>query len=351
MNRSKIEKITELILILFLFFHVLWHLIYFERSLIAVTVNFFLLVIAFVYSVVRHWEGLKTYGIRFDNLPASLKATAVPLVAIVSLCLVVLAVKQRMGRWPQANEFLTFFLWGTFQQGVVQSYFLLRYQAIVGKKWFAVLLAALTFGLFHIPNPDLMLIAFFGGMYLSYFFWKWRNLFAVGFLHGMLSLTFIVTLKPAHAISDSYRVGPDSLGPTRGLIAQSLTPEHKIAEFIPSQIPRSFSDYFDGRVYPIRDFDNLKEFLQLLEPALVVLGQDDYAAFRSEFPEVRVYAWKSSLMWRRNFKNFKRDTLKCLLTLNFKKLDRLYRLPVVLISNKPLGELRGELAQDETRRG
>ncbi|OGW77469.1 MAG: hypothetical protein A3J52_03395 [Omnitrophica bacterium RIFCSPHIGHO2_02_FULL_49_9] len=335
MNRSIISKIVEMTLILFLFFHTFWHLIYFERSSVSVFVSFALLGFVFIYSVIRHWQGLTYYGVRLDNLGASVQASVLPLFLLVAICVGIVMVKGRQGQWPEAREFFTLSLWGIFQQGVIQSYFLLRYFEIVQRKKLAIFLAALTFTAFHVPNVDLMTVTFLGGLYVSHFFLKWRNLFAVGFLHGMISLTLLMTLRPAHVISDNYRVGPDPLGPIRTMIENHRTPEHEIGVFLPSGIPSTFSHYFDDDIKALGSFEELKDFLGQSQSVFVVLSRADYERLIARWTDTQVFFWKYSLAWRRSLRKPKSAFVMSLIKLDINRLSSDLRLPVVLISNQP----------------
>jgi hypothetical protein len=334
MRHSRIQQLIEILAVLFLFFHTLWHLVFFERSTFLVFLSFFTLFCVFVYSVILHWRGFSFHGFRLDNLAASLKATLIPLLTFSVICIVILIVKGKAGRWPAPREFITFFLWGTFQQWIVQGYFLLRYNEIFKNKWISILLATCTFSLFHVPNVTLMLITFLGGLYMCLFFYKWRNIFSVGFIHGMISLTLILTLKPAHVISDNYRVGPDPLGPTRKLITESLGSQVKVMKYLPSTIPSSVFEHFDERVYIVVDANGILNHFESEEPFVAFLTENDYREFSRSASESSYMVWPKALMWRRNFKNDKIETLKCILTLDWKRLDSLYRQPVVVISNR-----------------
>lgn len=335
LTHLRTQKLIELVIILFLFHHTFWHLIYFERNSGLVFLSFFLLGIFFLYSVIRHWRGLRNLGIRFDNLMPSLKATLIPLALVAGYGILALLVKQRPGRLPGGIEFITFFLWGTFQQLIIQGYFLSRYEDVFGKKWVAIILAASTFSLFHLANLDLMVLTFLGGLYLSNSFYRWRNVFASGFLHGMISLILVVTLKPAHVISTNYRVGPDPLGPMRGLIQVHAGHDMEMVQYLPSRIPNSFYEHFDGKVRRIGDPFSLEKILQRGDTTFAVLTEEDYQDFLSTKQTNSFFLWRRSLMWRRNFSHDKFETIRCIFTLDLARLNQLYRLPVVLISNRP----------------
>jgi hypothetical protein len=333
MTRVQIQKAVELVLILFLYFHTFWHLIYFERSSALVFFSFFALAILIPYSIIRHWEGWRRFGIRLDNLLASLRALILPFLAVVTGSLAIGWLRGWTPRTPDFGDIVPFILWGTFQQWLIQGYFFLRYESIFQNKRLAVTLTAFTFGLFHVPNLGLVTATFLGGLYLSYFFSKWRNLIALGIFHGLVSLTFVTVLKPA-GVMPEYRVGPDSLGPIRQIIRRKTAEKFQIGVFVPSQVPGSFKNYFDGQVQAINSNTELKAFLAQLSPVFAVMSENDFTSFQASSPDTKAHLVKSSLIWRRKFPNHKQETLRCILTLNFGRLHQLYRTEMVLISNR-----------------
>jgi hypothetical protein len=335
MRKSDREKAFEVCAILALYFHTFWHLIYFERGSGSVFISFALFGVFFLYSVTRHWAGRQAYGIRLDNFIETVKSMTLPLVGFLVVCLVVLVVKRESGRWPEASEFVTLPLWGFLQQLIIQGYFLLHYESIFKNKWIAIALAATTFSIVHIPNADLMFITFLTGLYASSLFYEKRNIFAVGLLHGLISLIIITTLRPINVIASDYSVGPQPLGQMRQYIKAEMTPAKVLGVFKQSNLPSSFAQYFEGKAQMIDGLDHLWSFLRQSKPVFVVMAEPDYFAFQRMKPEGMRFVWKRSLMWRRHFKNEGEVVLKSILSLNFKQLARQYRLPVVLISNRP----------------
>ena len=333
MEKIRLQIAAELFGILFLFFHTFWHLIYLERSSYAVFLSFFLLTLLAVYSVLKHWEGWKAWGIRFDNFIESFKSAILPALLLIIACILYASVKKVKLLWPEWNRIIEYPISGFLQQLVVQGYFYNRYEAFTQKRRLAILLTAVTFSLVHLPNKALMNTSLLGGLYLSYFFSKHRNLFVVALLHGWMSLAFTFTLEPAGAIN-SYNVAPQPLGTMKALIHHSLTPDAKIGGYEDSSIPASFFDDFDRPVVVLHSHDEVEQLLNQRELVLIAIPkyQYDEITLKTKTPP---YIWKESHAWLRKFRHQRSKTLKCILTLNFKKLDQLYREKVYLISNQP----------------
>jgi membrane protease YdiL (CAAX protease family) len=85
-------------------------------------------------------------------------------------------------------------LWALAQQFIVQSFFYVRIEAILGGRW-AVLASAVLFGAAHIPNPVLTLGSFVGGLFFCEMFRRYRSIFPLGLVHAMLGLTIAASFS------------------------------------------------------------------------------------------------------------------------------------------------------------
>jgi membrane protease YdiL (CAAX protease family) len=85
-------------------------------------------------------------------------------------------------------------VWALAQQFIVQSFFYVRMEAILGGRW-AVLAAAVLFGAAHIPNPVLTLGSFVGGLFFCEMFRRYRSIFPLGMVHAMLGLTIAASFS------------------------------------------------------------------------------------------------------------------------------------------------------------
>ena len=85
-------------------------------------------------------------------------------------------------------------LWALAQQFIVQSFFYVRMEAVLGGRW-AVLAAAVLFGVAHIPNPVLTLASFVGGLFFCEMFRRYRSIFPLGVVHATLGLTIAASFS------------------------------------------------------------------------------------------------------------------------------------------------------------
>jgi hypothetical protein len=84
-------------------------------------------------------------------------------------------------------------LWALEQQFILQSFFYVRMESLLGSRR-AVWGAALLFCLAHFPSPGLTLMSFIGGLLFCEMFRRYRNIFPLGLVHTALGLTIAASL-------------------------------------------------------------------------------------------------------------------------------------------------------------
>jgi len=89
-----------------------------------------------------------------------------------------------------------YIVWALAQEFILQGIFFVRVEALLGGRR-AVVASAALFAIAHIPSPLLTCLAFVGGLVFCELFRRWRNLYALGIIHGMLGLTIDASL-PDH---------------------------------------------------------------------------------------------------------------------------------------------------------
>ncbi len=332
---ERIKTGFELFFVLALYFHAFWHLIYFERSTTLVLINLTLLLFIFTYSVARHWKGFSNFGFRKDGFGAGLIYGFALLIPFFLVSVFISFFKGHQPELPTLVDFFEYFLWALAQQWVVQGYFFLRYEQVFQNKLLAIACTALTFASVHIPNSNLVWVTLIGGFYLSWMFYRTRNLFAVALCHGLISLILVFALKPAHVISRSYRVGPEPMRTLRQVLAKSITRDMLLIEFEPSKVPNILRQTYGSRLLHAQDFLGLKAIIQSNIPFFLVMSKKHYEVFLQQEGKQAGYVWASSYIWFRKFKNQKFETIKAILTLNLNQLDELYREDMLLIGNLP----------------
>ncbi|MBV9183438.1 MAG: CPBP family intramembrane metalloprotease [Acidobacteria bacterium] len=95
--------------------------------------------------------------------------------------------------WDRSWQYL---IWALAQEFILQSTFYVRLEMIFAPRH-ASLIAAGLFSLAHIPSPVLTLLSFVGGFFFSWLFGRFRNLYALGAIHGALGLTIASCLPDA----------------------------------------------------------------------------------------------------------------------------------------------------------
>jgi len=92
--------------------------------------------------------------------------------------------------WNRAWQYA---FWALQQQFILQSFFYLRLESLLGSRR-AVLGAAFLFSTAHIPSPVLTLLSFLGGLFFCEMFRRYRNLHPLGLVHAAIGLTIAATL-------------------------------------------------------------------------------------------------------------------------------------------------------------
>lgn len=85
-------------------------------------------------------------------------------------------------------------VWAVVQQFVLQSFFFVRLESLVGGR-LAVPATAVLFALAHLPSPLLTMASFVGGVFFCEMFRRYRNIFSLGLAHALLGLTMAASFS------------------------------------------------------------------------------------------------------------------------------------------------------------
>jgi membrane protease YdiL (CAAX protease family) len=146
-------------------------------------------------------------GWRLDNFLAAARLLILPMAAAASLIILI----GWLGQSPHLSfaqlwkRALWLPAWGLMQEYVMQGYINRRAQIIWGKGWRSILLVALLFAIFHLPNPWLTFATFAGGLLWAAVYQRVPNIPALGLSHGIMALLLVSEL-PAHTLR-GLRVG------------------------------------------------------------------------------------------------------------------------------------------------
>ena len=104
-----------------------------------------------------------------------------------------------------ASRFSGYMLWALVQQFLLQDLFLLRLLRLLSTRTGAVMAAALLFASAHIPNPLLIVVTLVWGIAACTLFLRYRDLYSLGFAHGVLGMCLAITVP--NAMQHQMRVG------------------------------------------------------------------------------------------------------------------------------------------------
>lgn len=161
-------------------------------------------------------ESLRDLGFRFDNFGKAARLLILPMLLISAIMLIVGYRKGSLDffRWRGGQSILGMpllgILWGLVQQYALQGFINRRAQIIWGPGVRSILIVALLFGAFHLPNPALTVATFAGGLLWAAVYQRAPNLFALALSHGLMTWILISTLPSA--LLNNLRVGYKFIG-------------------------------------------------------------------------------------------------------------------------------------------
>ncbi len=100
---------------------------------------------------------------------------------------------------------LAYIFWALVQQFILQDFFLVRLLRILPTRTAAILVAALLFGVAHVPNLLLMIATLAWGLVACTLFLRYRNLYTLGLAHGVLGLCLAIAIPDT--VHHQMRVG------------------------------------------------------------------------------------------------------------------------------------------------
>jgi hypothetical protein len=89
--------------------------------------------------------------------------------------------------WPRLGNIVPYILWAFFQQFLLQSFFFVRIESVAGTTA-AVWLSTALFTLAHLPNLPLTALTFFGALFFTDLFRRFRSIYPLGIVHALLGI-------------------------------------------------------------------------------------------------------------------------------------------------------------------
>jgi membrane protease YdiL (CAAX protease family) len=89
--------------------------------------------------------------------------------------------------WPKFKNVWPYVIWAVGQQFLLQSFFYLRLEALLGSRR-AILASVVLFTLAHLPNIPLTVMTFLGAWFFTEMFRKYRSIYPLGIVHALLGI-------------------------------------------------------------------------------------------------------------------------------------------------------------------
>jgi membrane protease YdiL (CAAX protease family) len=131
----------------------------------------------------------------------------VGLIAAALLPLTALALGQTVPvnpNWPPPRGLAEYAIWAMLQQFILQSFFYVRMESVLGGKR-AVLGTALLFASAHLPSPILTVATFVSALFFCEMFRRHRSVYPLGIVHAALGLA--MALSVSNHLLHHMRVG------------------------------------------------------------------------------------------------------------------------------------------------
>ncbi len=158
-------------------------------------------------------ESLREIGFRFDNFGKAAQLLALPMVFATAILIGIGYYNRSMDffRWRGGGAILGMPLlgiaWGLLQQYALQGFINRRAQIVWGPSIVSILVVAVLFASFHLPNPVLMAATFVGGLVWATIYQRAPNLFALAISHGLMTWILISTIPSSllHGLRVGYK--------------------------------------------------------------------------------------------------------------------------------------------------
>jgi hypothetical protein len=141
-----------------------------------------------------------TLGLRLSSLRSSLWITTGGLLfagLLVGIASELHTLHPLHGAGSPGLHVAGYLLWAFEQQFILQDYFLLRLLRILPNQSVAMIAAAVLFSIAHLPSPVLTAATLAWGIVSCTLFLRYRNLYALGCVHGVLGLCVAVSVPDA----------------------------------------------------------------------------------------------------------------------------------------------------------
>jgi membrane protease YdiL (CAAX protease family) len=136
-------------------------------------------------------------GLGFEGFMAGLRVIAF---ALVAAGIIVLAgwsggtLRSLYGSRPPGWHSFGYAVWALMQQLILNSFFYVSFEQLLGRNWKAVAAACILFASAHLPNPILTPATLLGGWFFVVMFRRYRNLYPIAAAHAMLGMAIATSV-------------------------------------------------------------------------------------------------------------------------------------------------------------
>jgi membrane protease YdiL (CAAX protease family) len=135
-------------------------------------------------------------GLEAPCWSAALRILLVGLTAAAAIALTAKLLGQSIpvnSNWPSPRDARQYAIWAMIQQFILQSFFYVRLETVLGSKR-AVASTALLFASAHLPNPILTCATLLGGLFFCEMFRRYRSIYPLGIVHAALGLALAASI-------------------------------------------------------------------------------------------------------------------------------------------------------------
>ena len=145
-------------------------------------------------------RSLRELGLSASGFAKSLMAIPVALAAAAMIVVIgwhAGTLRGLFGARPPLWHSSGYAIWALMQQFILNSFFYLNLEELLGDRRRALGGAVALFCFAHIPNPVLMAGTLAGALFFVSMFQRYRNIYPLGFAHALLGLSLAITMPDA----------------------------------------------------------------------------------------------------------------------------------------------------------
>lgn len=150
-----------------------------------------------VFATVVNRRSPRQIGLGLSGFSRAL--IAVPIAAAIAAAIVLIGwetgtLRALFGARPPLWHSLGYATWAMVQQFILNSFFFINLEDLLGDSQQALWWATALFTLAHLPNPVLMVGTLAAALFFVSLFRAYRNIYPLGMAHAMLGLALAVTV-------------------------------------------------------------------------------------------------------------------------------------------------------------